>query len=213
MTSIQNVSLEFSCPEKLSGNLFCNKCSRTVIDFTNKTCAELSEINKSLKPVCGIFRKSQLSEQFLKYAAVTFIATSTAISAGGQDRKPDSLLKASEQIEQEVEDEIFLGVIVDTPAEPIGGYPKFFDAISSRIKFPADLKEKGKLFVEFTIDPDGKIKNVRVVKSFNKLSDQEAVRVLSELNFPFIPGRQRGKAVETRLVIPIVFDPHSYERK
>ena len=214
MSPIKNVSLAFSCAEKLSGNLFCHKCSHHVIDFRNKTCGDLNEqINKSTKPVCGVFKKSQLSEQFMKYAAATFIATSTAIAAAGQEVQADSAFKACEQLEREAETEVFFGAIVERQAEPIGGYAKFFNAIKRNIKYPDDLKENGKSFVEFTIDANGEMKDVRLVKGFNEIADRAAVRVLSTLNFPFTPARQRGNAIESRLVVPITFHPNNGEKK
>src|SRR6478609_5656360 len=117
MTRIKNVTLEFNCTEKLNDKLFCDKCSHSVVDFTTKTNDELQEeINKSLRPVCGIFKKSQLSDQFLKYAAATFVATSLTIPTLGQEIiKVDSLWQACEKMKAE-EVEIFLGVIVETQA-------------------------------------------------------------------------------------------------
>jgi hypothetical protein len=57
------------------------------------------------------------------------------------------------------------------------------------------------------------MKDVRLIKGFNKLADKEAVRVLSTLNYPFNPGGQRGKPVKTRLVLPIMFDPKVEEKR
>src|SRR5687767_13728029 len=91
MTKIKNIALKFSCTEKLEqkhgGRLFCSKCTHHVIDFTSKSSEELQdEINKSTRSVCGVFKRSQLSDQFLKYAAATVIATSSlTIPAMGQE--------------------------------------------------------------------------------------------------------------------------------
>ena len=214
MRDIKNVTLEFHCPEKLSDKLFCDKCSHKIIDFTNKTEKELSkEIGKSSRPVCGLFKKSQLSDQFLKYAAATFIATSLIVPTLGQELQRNSLLKACEKIESESEDEVFLGVIIETQAEPIGGYKKFFDRIVSSTMYPAGLTEKGRCFVEFTIDTAGQMRDIKLLKGFNELADKEAVRVLFTLDYPFNPGRQRGRPVTSRLVIPIGFDPTTKEKK
>jgi len=212
MTKIKDVTIAFNCPETLDSKLHCDRCSNAVVDFTNKTDRELrEEIKKSKGPVCGLFKKSQLSDQFLRYAAATFIATSLTVPTLGQEViKEDPLLK---KIETENEEELFLGIIVETQAEPIGGYKKFFEAIASKMKYPTGLKDKGKSFVEFTIDSVGQMKDVRLIKGFNELADKEAVRVLSTLNYPFNPGRQRGKPVRTRLVIPITFDPKNGEKR
>ena len=144
MANIKNVSLEFSCTEKLGDKLFCDKCSHSVVDFTAKTNEELQEeINKSLRPVCGIFKKSQLSDQFLKYAAATFIATSLTMPTLGQEViKGDLLLKACEKVAAEAEEETFFGLLVETQAEPVGGYQKFFEAIASKMKYPKDLLKR-----------------------------------------------------------------------
>jgi Gram-negative bacterial TonB protein C-terminal len=211
MPKIKNISIEFHCPESLDDKFFCDKCSHRVIDFTNKTDKELrKEIEKSNRTVCGLFKKSQLSNQFLKYAAATFIATSLTVPAIGQEViKEDSLLKACEKIETEAEEQVFLGMIVEIQAEPIGGYKKFFEAIANKMTWPTGLNEKGRSFVEFSIDTAGQMMDIKLVKSFNELADKEAVQVLSTLNYPFNPGRQRGKPVKTRLVVPIAFDPDS----
>jgi hypothetical protein len=215
MTKIKDVTIEFSCPGTLDGKLYCDRCSHTVIDFTNKTDRALrEEIKKSNGPVCGLFKKSQLSDKFLKYAAATFIATSLTVPTLGQEViKGDSLLKACENMETVNEEDVFFGMIVETQAEPIGGYKKFFEAIASKMNYPTGLKEKGKSFVEFTIDSVGQMKDVILIKGFNELADKEAVRVLSTLNYPFNPGRQRGIPIKTRLVIPIMFDPKSDEKR
>jgi hypothetical protein len=215
MTKIKDVTIEFNCPETLDTKLHCCRCSHTVIDFTTKTDKELREqIKKSKGQVCGLFKKSQLSDKFLKYAAATFIATSLTVPVLGQDViKGDSLLKACEKIETENEEEVFLGIIVETQAEPIGGYKKIFEAIASKLNYPTGLNEKGKSFIEFTIDTVGQMKEVKLLKGFNELADKEAVRVLTTLNYPFNSGRQKGKPVKTRLVIPITFDPKSKEKR
>jgi hypothetical protein len=65
MTKIKDVTIEFNCPETLDSKLHCDRCSHAVIDFTNKTDKELiEEIKKSKGPVCGLFKKSQLSSYF-----------------------------------------------------------------------------------------------------------------------------------------------------
>lgn len=208
MAEIKNITLEFSCPEKLDDKLFCNRCSHTVIDFTGKTDKELGdEIKNSTKPVCGIFNQSQLSNQFLRYAAATLMATAlTAPSFAQEMSKVDTSPNAVEKTDNENQ-EHFLGIIAETQAEPVGGYKKFLDSLASKLTYPRGLSEKGKTFVQFTVDTVGRMKDIKLVKGYNDLANKEAIRVLSELNYPFHPGRQRGKPVQTRLIIPITFDP------
>jgi len=209
MPTIKDVTLAFHCPETPDYKLFCHKCAHTIVDFTNKTDQDLiHELAKSKTPLCGMFKKSQLSEEFIKYAAATIVAASLTIPAIGQAvPKGEPVRPASEKIKTEEEQDVFLGTIVETPAEPIGGYTEFIKAVTNKINYPTGLTVKGKSFVEVTIDTAGQIKDVKLARGFNEAADREAVRVLSTLNYPFKPGRQQGKPVKTTMVIPIMFDP------
>jgi hypothetical protein len=205
--TIKDITLEFSRSERLNEIFFCDKCSRTVLDFTDKTGRELDEaLKKSPGNVCGRFKKSQMSDRFLKYAAAAVVVTSMAMPAIAQESmKGDSATKADEKVK--VEEDVFMGTIVDTGAEPIGGMKAFMKEIADKIIWPPGLNEKGRSFVEITIDTTGQIQNVRLLKGFHELAGREAVRVLSSLQIPFHPARQLGKAVRSRLVIPVLFDP------
>jgi periplasmic protein TonB len=66
------------------------------------------------------------------------------------------------------------------------------------------LTVEGKVFVEFLVDVDGKIKEVKVVRGLCESCDKEAIRLVK--NMPaWTPGTQNGKIVRTRMVIPIKF--------
>jgi len=216
MKKIRNINLEFSCPEnrssmnKVGSNYFCENCSSKVVDFTEKSESEFQKIIESTtKPVCGIYKRSQLSDQFLKYAAATFIATTSIVfQANSQEIiKVDSAKQACEYLEEEEVEGEFFGMIVEKQAQPIGGYKKFFEELAKELEFPPELREKGKSFVQFALDTTGQMTEIKVIKGFNEESDKEAIRALKELNYPFFPAEQRGKPVKTRMVIPITFDP------
>ena len=214
MSKIKNITLEFACTEKLSEKLFCDKCSHHLIDFTSKTPEELqTEIDKSTKPVCGIFKKSQMSEQFLKYAAATFIATAMAMpSQGNHTIKDEHVLKELENVTFRMDEHIFYGFVIDEQAEPVDGYKQFFQTIQSRLIYPEGLLERGNSFVEVMIDQFGQMYNIRLMKGFNDLADNEALRVVGSLNHPFNPGKQKGVPVKTKLIIPVLFDPEERRR-
>jgi len=215
MANIKDVVLQFPCPlrkdsfDKTSKGYYCNKCSSEVIDFSGKSLNELRcEMGKSQKPVCGIFKKSQLSDQFIKYAAATFFLSSalTFQSIAQEKAKIDSDSTSKANVDGETEP-VFFGLIVETQAEPEGGIPKFIKTLSEEIKCPISLKEKGKCFVEMLIDTSGHAHSFKIVKSLNKDADQEAVRALTKLNYPWTPAKQRGKSLTSRFIMPIAFDP------
>lgn len=213
MKKIKNITLEFSCIEqkdsfdKTEMGFFCSKCSTAVIDFTDKSMHELQEeISKSTRPVCGIFKRTQLSEQFIRYATATFIASSTLTIPTIAQVKVDSAWQAIGHLEKEGESDTFFGSIMEVSAAPRGGYKKFMQALSKEIKHLDNTTIRGKTFVEFTIDTTGQMRDIKVIKEFNERADQEAVRALKALNYPFTPGRQNNKPVIMRMVIPVVFD-------
>lgn len=102
-------------------------------------------------------------------------------------------------------DEVF--EIVEESAEPDGGMQAFYKYVGKNMEYPNQAKRmgvEGKVFVQFIIDKDGKITDVKAVRGIGAGCDEEAVRVLQ--NAPkWKPGKQRGRAVRQRMVIPISF--------
>ena len=63
---------------------------------------------------------------------------------------------------------------------------------------------EGRVFVQFVVERDGSIANIKVVRSVDASLDKEAVRVISKMP-KWKPGKQRGKAVRVSYTLPIVF--------
>ena len=99
-----------------------------------------------------------------------------------------------------------LTVAEEMPEYP-GGDAAMLQFISSNIVYPIEAKEKniaGMVYVSFVIDTTGKTTNVKIVRGANPLLDAEAVRVIS--SFPlWKPGKQKGKFVYVKFVVPINF--------
>lgn len=215
MDEIKNINLEFNCPEnrdtfQQSGNGYhCDKCSKQVIDFTKSSNSELqSIISRSTEPICGIFKRSQLSQKFVKYAAATVIATASSLTAQSQDVSlNDSTLQSCDHQDASLHEDEFFGTISETMAAPIGGMPKFYQALSKMLKIPQNLQEKGRVYIQFTVDTLGQMQDFKVIKGYHPLADQAALEAFSMMNFPFTPGKQKGKPIKTRLVFPVIFDP------
>lgn len=63
---------------------------------------------------------------------------------------------------------------------------------------------QGTVYVSFVIDKNGKVTNPAIQKSVDESLDKEALRVVG-LMPDWIPGKQRGQAVEVLYTLPIVF--------
>ena len=80
--------------------------------------------------------------------------------------------------------------------------------LSENIKYPEDAKKdgaEGRVICQFTVNKDGSISDVEVVRSSgNESLDQEARRVVQSMPH-WKPGLQRSKPVRVRYTIPITF--------
>lgn len=88
-----------------------------------------------------------------------------------------------------------------------GGSVEFAKWVMSNVKYPEDAHKsgkEGKVLLSFEIDTDGKVVNVEVVRSADPQLDAEAVRVVSS-SPEWTPGRQDGKNVKTKMMLPVVF--------
>ena len=114
-------------------------------------------------------------------------------------------VKIQEVEEKEDPDQIFL--VVEETAAPTGGMPAFYEYVGKKLKYPAQARRmgiEGKVFVEFVIERDGSITDVKAIKGIGAGCDEEAVRVLQSAP-KWKPGKQRGKPVRQRMVLPIAF--------
>jgi protein TonB len=108
-------------------------------------------------------------------------------------------------VPEEKADEIFL--IVEEQPIPVGGIAAFYDFVGSNLQYPARAARmgiEGRVFVEFVVEKDGSLTNIRVAKGIGGGCDEEAVRVLAAAP-KWKAGRQRGNPVRVRMVMPIMF--------
>jgi len=112
---------------------------------------------------------------------------------------------APPEIEEEEADEIF--TIVETNPVPVGGYKQFYEEVGKNIRYPRsaiNMRIEGKVFVEFVVDKTGELTNLKVVKGISKDCNEEAIRVMESMP-KWKPGKQRGRAVRVKMVIPITY--------
>ena len=79
--------------------------------------------------------------------------------------------------------------------------------INKNVKYPVIAQEngiQGKVFVQFVIEKDGSITNVKVLRGVDASLDKEAVRVVQSMP-KWKPGKQRGKPVRVSYNVPINF--------
>lgn len=80
--------------------------------------------------------------------------------------------------------------------------------VNSHLKYPEEASEKkiqGRVTLQFTIDTDGSIKDVKVIQSAHSLLDAEAMKVVSSCPEKWTPGMQDGKPVPVHYIFPVLF--------
>lgn len=87
------------------------------------------------------------------------------------------------------------------------GMAAFYRYIQDKIVYPTESKAngiEGRVFIGFIVEKDGKLSNLEVLRSPAPALGEEALRVMKG-SPPFIPGKQRGMVVRTKMVVPIHF--------
>ena len=105
----------------------------------------------------------------------------------------------------EKEEEIVIFEVV----EQMPQYPGGMDALRKYLvdkTSASTLKDKvgGRALVGFTVNENGKIKDVQVMESDQPALNKEAERIVSEMP-DWIPGKQRGVPVSAKYSVPVSF--------
>ncbi len=113
--------------------------------------------------------------------------------------------QVNEVMPEEKVEEIF--TIVEVQPTPVGGMKAFYEFVGKNLKYPGKatrMNIEGRVFVEFVVEKDGSLTDINVAKGIGAGCDEEAIRVISQAQ-NWNPGKQRGRAVRVRMVMPIVF--------
>ena len=104
-----------------------------------------------------------------------------------------------------VEDEIF-EVVEKNPEFSYNGM-SLMQYLGKSIKYPTIAQEtgtQGRVIVQFVVNKDGSIVDVKVVRGVDPYLDKEAIRVISTMP-KWKPGEQRGKPVRCKFTVPVMF--------
>ncbi|MGM9721555.1 MAG: energy transducer TonB [Candidatus Egerieousia sp.] len=113
----------------------------------------------------------------------------------------------STYVEEEIEEEVPFAIVEHKPKFQGGDQNDFTKWVFNNIVYPEIAKEngvQGRVFLQFTVDKDGSVKNVKVLRGVDSSLDKEAVRVVSS-SPKWEPGRQRDKPAKVTFVFPVIF--------
>jgi periplasmic protein TonB len=106
-----------------------------------------------------------------------------------------------------VEDDNQIFTVVEQQPEFQGGYEAMINFIRKNLRYPASARRMGvdgTVYVQFVVGKDGSISEVKTIRGISADCDREAERVVKQMP-AWKPGRQNGKPVFVRFVLPIRF--------
>ena len=106
----------------------------------------------------------------------------------------------------EPQEKVIFQVVEEMPQFP-GGMGEAMKFLAKNMKYPVaaqQAKIEGRVIVQFVVEKDGSVSDVKVMRGVNSELDAEAIRVVSMMP-KWIPGKQRGKAVAVKYTMPIMF--------
>jgi TonB family protein len=123
-------------------------------------------------------------------------------------RVPDDIVveELIEESEKDFDNDQVFMLVEEMPEFP-GGDLELRKFIAENVKYPAEAKEKkikGKVFVQFVINKDGNVEDVKLARGVDPLLDEAAMDVVKSLP-QWKPGRQRGQNVKVSFTVPINF--------
>ncbi len=116
--------------------------------------------------------------------------------------------REAEVVEEEVEEEaIPFQLVEEKPSFNGGDANEFTKWVNARLVYPEIAKEngvQGRVTLQFTVEADGRVTNVKVLRGVDESLDKEAVRVVSS-SPKWKPGKQRDRAVKVTYTFPVIF--------
>lgn len=166
----------------------------TTIKFTPPVVKKDEEVKKQEVP-----DQEELKEKTV--ATVTVQGNTDAVDLSGLSGEGDKVVEAV------VENKVYT-YVEQMPSLPGGGgNGAIVAAIQKAIKYPSLAlrnQVEGRVFVSFTVNAQGDVSDVKVVKGLGSGLDEETVRAVKTLP-KFIPGKQNGRAVSVSFTVPITF--------
>ena len=97
--------------------------------------------------------------------------------------------------------------VVEDQASFPGGMDALRTFLVNNLHYSIEAQEKGiqgKVILNFVVEKDGSLSDIRVLRGIDPLLDEEAVRVVKRMP-RWIPGKNKGEIVRARFTLPVAF--------
>ena len=137
----------------------------------------------------------------------TKVAISIADVKGNDEENGADIADLKQVVTQaEPEPEKVFDMVEQMPAFP-GGMQELMVYLGKNIKYPTIAQEngtQGRVIIQFVVERDGTISDVRVARGVDPYLDKEALRVIKAMP-KWKPGMQKGQPVRVKYTVPVTF--------
>ena len=137
---------------------------------------------------------------FVVSALILLVIVIAPVRANAQDKKG----KTTQTRKDTATDDKVYEVCEQMPIFE-GGDAALLKYLRENLKYPDKTKDRGvqgRMVVGFIVEKDGSLTNVKVLRAVDIAIDAEVLRVVKGMP-KWIPGRQNGKRVRVRYLLPI----------
>lgn len=182
-------------------------------DNRNERRIHLSDIENLCKSIIASMKSKILLFLVLLCANLACYAQSiTQVETGiaaTKDKATESYGSTTEyeEIRGRIDDNQIYDILDQMPSFP-GGKNALMRYLASNVKYPEIAEEngiQGRVIVQFVVEKDGRITDVKTMKSVDPSLDREAERVVRSMP-KWQPGRKQGQVVRVKYFVPVVFN-------
>lgn len=167
---------------------------RNTIKFTPPVIKPDEQVNEEDEPKM----QKEVVEQKAAIGAVNFNKGTDDVSA------PIAVALENAKITEDADAPFY--TVEQMPQFP-GGEKEMMKFITDNLRYPVVAQEmgvSGTVIINFVIDREGAITNIKVIRTIGSGCDEEAIRVLQKMPH-WSPGRQGGKTVRVNYTVPFKF--------
>lgn len=162
----------------------------------------------------GDIKVSRSISKDIDEEAIRVLKNSPKWKPGTHQGKPDSVhyripinfeLPVSKSKVDTTDNKIY--VAVEHEPEFPGGIPAFAKYFNKNLKVSISRDEslKTKLVIEFVVEKDGSITNIKILQGISRATDQSAIDVMRR-SPKWLPGKIHGKTVRVQYAIPDIIE-------
>lgn len=182
----------------------------SITNFFNK-----SLIKNRIKMMTTTKSKKQILLNYVTTLTLAVVACIFLVACEQEDSKTKvAIAKAVEKEQKSLEQkntnlsetEKIHAIVEEMPSFP-GGDDALLEFLYTNIKYPEEAKDKdiqGLAIVEFIVEKDGSISNVKILRSIGGGTDEETLRVIG-LMPKWTPGKDNGQTVRVEYKLPVRF--------